>query len=81
MSADRIAEIIKYLNAISRDIGDFRQETNTRLERIEARVESLEREGREQRQQMYRFLSLLATTRADIEELQDRVEALERKLA
>ncbi len=53
MSADRDAEILRYLSAISREVGDiknelknfraefteFRQETNERLDRLEKRAD------------------------------------------
>lgn len=39
MSADRDAEILRYLSAISRDIGEFRKETNERLEKLEKLAE------------------------------------------
>jgi BMFP domain-containing protein YqiC len=42
MSADRFTEILNYLSAISRDMGEFRQETKARFERLEARMDGFE---------------------------------------
>lgn len=74
ISTDRTTEILNYLSAISREVGAFRTETNERLDRIEL-------EQRAQRQHILRIEGLLLTTRADTEELQDRVAVLERKQA
>lgn len=74
MSTDRTAEMLNYLSAISREVGEIRTEMN-------ARFDALEREQRAQRQHILRIESLLLATRADTEELQDRVEVLEQKQA
>ena len=52
MSNDRTTEILNYLSAISRDVGELRaevkelraetQQINTRLEKVEARLENVE---------------------------------------
>jgi DNA repair exonuclease SbcCD ATPase subunit len=49
MSTDRFGEILNYLSAMSRDVGEFRQEfrqfrdeTNARLEKIEQRLDTVE---------------------------------------
>jgi chromosome segregation ATPase len=49
MSTDRFTEILNYLSAMSRDMGEFRQEfrqfreeTNARFERIEQRLDKVE---------------------------------------
>ncbi|HZI20539.1 MAG TPA: hypothetical protein VEY09_18365 [Pyrinomonadaceae bacterium] len=42
MSTDRTAEILNYLSAMSRDIGEFRQETKARFDKIEARLDEIE---------------------------------------
>ena len=42
MSKDRFAEILNYLSAMSRDIGQFRSETNARLDALETRMGNLE---------------------------------------
>ncbi len=36
MSIDRTTEILNYLSAISREVGEFRTEMNARLERMES---------------------------------------------
>ena len=98
MSADRFTEILNYLSAMSRDLGEFRQEfrqfrdeTNARLEkieqrldeverrleRVEQRLEKVEREQRQTTRRLDRIESLALTARADADELQDRVAALE----
>ena len=46
MSTDRTTEILNYLSAMSREIGEFRTETNRRLDSLETRVGSLETEVR-----------------------------------
>jgi len=91
MSADRLTEILNYLGAMSRDFGEFRQEfrqfreeTNARLDRIEQRLdkmeqrlEKVEREQRQTTRRLDRIESLALTARADADELQERVAALE----
>lgn len=100
MSADCFTEILNYLSAMSRDVGGFRQEfrqfrdeTNTRFERIEQRLDKVEsRFGKteeqletlrgEQRQAVRlisRVMGALQIFRSDVDELGDRVTALERK--
>jgi chromosome segregation ATPase len=74
MSTDRTTEILNYLSAISREIGELRTEVNARLERIE-------REQRLQGQRLDRIEGMLLTMRADVGELQDRVATLEGKQA
>jgi len=43
MSTDRTTEILNYLTAITRDIGEFRAETKSRFDGLETRVGALER--------------------------------------
>ena len=95
MSSDRTTEILNYLSAISREVGELRTEMNarfsemnvrlsdltTRLERIETEVVRIGREQRLQGRRLDRIESLVLTTRADIDELQDRMEVLEEKQA
>jgi len=95
MSADRTTEILNYLSAISRDVGELRTEMNTRhselanslaeltarLDRIESEVTRIGREQRLQGRRLDRIEGLLLTTRGDVGELQDRVDALESKQA
>jgi chromosome segregation ATPase len=42
MSTDRLTEILNYLSAMSRDMGEFRQEVRDRLDKIEARLDAVE---------------------------------------
>ena len=42
MSTDRFTEIINLMSAMSREIGAFRTEVNSRFDRLEARVGNLE---------------------------------------
>lgn len=70
MSKDRTAEILTYLSAISREVGEFRTEVNNRLERIE-------REQRLQGRRLDRMEGMLLTMRGDTSELDDRVAVLE----
>ncbi|HJR09727.1 MAG TPA: hypothetical protein VJ842_20875 [Pyrinomonadaceae bacterium] len=74
MSTDRTTEILNYLSAISREVGELRTEMNTRLDRIE-------REQRLQGQRLDRIEEMLLIMRADVSELQDRVGVLEGKQA
>jgi hypothetical protein len=52
MSTDRTTEMLNYLSAISREVGEMRTEINTRLERIE-------REQRLQGQRLDRIEGML----------------------
>jgi hypothetical protein len=72
MSTDRTTEMLNYLSAISREIGEMRNDMNKRLERIE-------REQRLQGQRLDRIEGMLLIMRSDVSELQDRVGVLESK--
>ena len=86
MSTDRFTEILNYLSAMSRDFGEFRQEfrqfreeTNARFERVEGQLETLRSEQRQTVRLISRVMGALQIFRSDIDELDDRVTALERK--
>ena len=81
MSTDRLTEILNYLSAISREIGEFRAEVNARFSGVEARLERVERELRLQGRRLDRIEGLVLTTRSEVAELEDRVNALESKQA
>jgi BMFP domain-containing protein YqiC len=88
MSTDRLTEIVNYLSAISREIGEFRAEVNARLSGVEARLsgvearlERVERELRLQGRRLDRIEGLVLTTRSELSDLEDRVVALESKQA
>jgi chromosome segregation ATPase len=88
MSTDRTAEMLNYLSAISRDVGELRREIgelradmNTRFAEVNARLDRVERELRQQGKRLDRIEGMTLTTRADVEDLQDRVDALEEKRA
>lgn len=81
MSTDRTAEMLNYLSAISREVGEFRREFNEHRAETTARLERIEREQREQRRFLDRLVSAMLSMRADTEELQDRVAVLEQKQA
>ena len=72
MSTDRLTEILNYLSAIGREVGELRAEMNARLERIE-------RELRLQGRRLDRIEGLVPTTRGEVGELQERVDVLEGK--
>lgn len=72
MSTDRTTEMLNFLSAISREIGEMRVEVNKRLEHIE-------REQRLQGQRLDRIEGMLLIMRGDVSELQDRVGVLEGK--
>jgi hypothetical protein len=74
MSTDRTTEILNYLSAISREVGEIRADMTARLERIE-------REQRLQGQRLDRIEGMLLTMPADVGELQDRLAVLESKQA
>lgn len=44
MSDDRTAEILRYLSAMSHDIGDFRAEMNKRIDETNQRIDELRAE-------------------------------------
>ncbi|HLL15647.1 MAG TPA: hypothetical protein VK388_11325 [Pyrinomonadaceae bacterium] len=81
MSADRTTEILNYLSAISRDVGELRTEMNARFDRLEAEVTRIGREQRSQGQRLDRIEGMLLIMRGDVSELQDRVDTLEGKQA
>ncbi len=72
MSEDRTTEILNYLTAISRDLGELRAEVkqiSTRLDQMEARLTSMEREQRLQGQRLDRIQGMLLTMCGDVGEL------------
>ena len=80
--------MLNYLSAISREVGEFRQETNARLDKVEQRLDKIEgqldkavNEQRETWKLLNRVAGALLIFRSDIDEVQDRVTALERKQA
>jgi len=77
MSADRTTEILNYLSAISREVGEMR----TEIKEVGGRLERIEREQRLQGQRLDRIEGMLLTMRADVGELPDRMAALESKQA
>jgi|GEM_PF-5906289 len=84
MSADRDAEILRYLSAISRDIGDFRtefresrKETNERLERLEKRAGETEKWAKEVAYQLKIIGRDILSMRAQLDEHDDRLRKLE----
>ncbi|HEV2880002.1 MAG TPA: hypothetical protein VGX24_01750 [Pyrinomonadaceae bacterium] len=79
MSTDRTTEILNYLSALSREVGELRTEMNARFSEVNTRLERIERELRQHGRRLDRIESLVLTTRADIDELQERVDVLEGK--
>ncbi len=87
MSTDRTAEILNYLSAISRDIGAFRAETQTRFDRLESRLKDVETDVREMRgevrviasrlDRLDRLEARILESRADARDLEARVVVLE----
>jgi septal ring factor EnvC (AmiA/AmiB activator) len=84
MSADRDAEILRYLSAISRDIGEFRKETNERLDRLEKRadetnerLDKMEKWAEEVAYQLKIIGRDILGMRAQIEQHDDRLRKLE----
>jgi chromosome segregation ATPase len=70
VSADRTTEILNYLSAISREVGEMRQEMNARLSRLESDVRGIHT-------RLDRLEARILDGRADQRELEDRVSALE----
>jgi chromosome segregation ATPase len=88
MSTDRTAEMLNYLSAISRDVGELRKEMgelraemNVRFTEMGTRLDRVEREMRQHTKRLDRIEAMTLTGRADIEDLQDRVDALKEKSA
>jgi len=93
MSTDRTAEILNYLSAMSRDIGEFRLETKARFDTLESRLDRLEAEVKELKEGLASVrteLRLLtrkvgalilegAESRARLDDFEARLEALEGK--
>lgn len=73
MSTDRTTEILNYLSAISRDMGELRatvKEIDARLIRVESSVNSI-------LVRLDRLEARMLDNRADVRELAERVSALE----
>lgn len=81
MSADRTAEILNYLNAISREVGELRAEMRQRFEGVENEIKGLRREVREVKRRLDRIEATVLVTSADVGDLDDRVTVLESKSA
>ncbi|MFL6229489.1 MAG: hypothetical protein ACJ741_11995 [Pyrinomonadaceae bacterium] len=81
MSSDRTAEILNYLSAISREMGEFRAEVNTRFSEVNAGLDRIERELRVLTRRLDRVEGAVLKIGADVDELDERVEALEGKRA
>lgn len=84
MSADRTTEILNYLSAISREVGEFRSETNARFQRIEGEFKDMRYEISELRNEVRAITSRLdrleariLENRADVRDLTARVTVLE----
>lgn len=88
MSTDHTAEMLNYLSAISRDVGELRKEIgelraemNARFTEMGTRLDRVEREMRQHTKRLDRIEAMTLTGRADIEDLQDRMDAVEEKSA
>ena len=81
MSADRTAEILNYLSAISREVGELRAEMRQRFEGVENEIKGLRREVREVKRRLDRIEATVLVTSADVGDLDDRVTVLESKSA
>lgn len=79
MSTDRTTEILNYLSAISREIGEMRQEMNARFAEVNERLGRVERELREMKRRLDRVEGAVLKIVADVDELDERVEILEGK--
>ena len=81
MSTDRTTEILNYLTAISRDVGELRAEIKQFRTEVNDRLERIEREQKRQGRRLERIEGLMQAMRADVDDLQDRVAELESKQA
>jgi predicted nuclease with TOPRIM domain len=81
MSSDRTTEILNYLSAISREIGEMRTEMNVRFAEVSERLGRVERELREMKRRLDRVEGAVLKIVADVDELDERVEVLEGKRA
>ncbi len=93
MSTDRTTEILNYLSAMSRDIGEFRTETRTQIGALHTQVgelrtqvgkvstglDELRKEVRALTNRFNRLAARLLDAHADVDELDIRVTALEGK--
>ncbi len=86
MSTDRTTEMLNYLSAISREVGEMRVEMNARLDRleirldhIESRFDKLEADVKEIRRDIKLLREDAHRLRLDHEETKERVAALEVK--
>lgn len=80
MSTDRLTEILNYLSAMSRDMGEFRQEVKTRLDRVETRLDGVEKrlDGVEKRLDAIDTRLDAVETRLDA--IETRLDAVEKRL-
>jgi hypothetical protein len=65
MSTERTTEILNYLSAISREVGELRAEVNARFSEVNTRLERIERELRQHGRRLDRIEALVLTPRAD----------------
>lgn len=70
MSTDRTTEILNYLSAISREVGELKSEMQRRFDGLEADVKDIKRDIKLLREDIHRL-------RLDHEETKERVAALE----
>jgi hypothetical protein len=91
MNEDRSGEILSYITAMAREIGEFRAETKARFEKLGTRIDGLGTETRTGFEDARRDLRRLrhsfehvaeVTTELKVEnrDLRKRVEALEKKV-
>ena len=84
MSTDRLTEILNYLSAMSREVGDFRQETKSRFDRIETEMRAGFEQVRTDVRQLKHKIEILTEDsmelRADQRDLRKRADVLERKV-
>ncbi len=86
MSTDRTTEILNYLSAISREVGEFRQEMRAAIDGIHVEQNNLRTELNAVRadtrmiiKQLDRIGAVVLENRADIRDVEDRVAVLEGK--
>jgi chromosome segregation ATPase len=80
MSTDRTAEMLNYLSAISREVGELRKEMgelrnemNARFTEVGTRLDRIERELRQHTKRLDRIESMALAARADVDDLDERV--------
>jgi predicted nucleic acid-binding Zn-ribbon protein len=80
MSTDRTTEILNYLSAMSRDIGEFRTETRTQIGELRTGMDKIGAEVVEARLDLLPVRTELLNLRSEIREVNTSVRAIASRL-